>query len=139
MKWHVCICLVLVLSGFSQPEGDARSDSECSSRLKQCFALSASARDACFQKSARDSVCLDTREGALAAKRATFSSTNSNDGDDTSPTPDANIIDRQCVQNFDNLWLSNIVNGSVSDEMFSSLHTMLESCTRSSSYDIMRP
>lgn len=139
MKRHMYISLVLLLSGFSQPYDGSRVDSECTAQLKGCFALSDSSRDLCFKKTSQDDACAGSSQGSLAAKRAAFSPMNSDDGDDAFPTPDASIINRQCVQNFDNLWLSNIVNGSLSQETVGSLNALLDSCTRSLPNEMMRP
>ena len=131
--------IALLLTGFSKPYDGAFVDSACTVEIKRCFVLSDSARDNCFQKTSQGGSCQSSREGALAAKRASFASAVSDTTDDTSPTPEAKIINRECVQNFDNLWLSNIVNGPLSEDTLSNLNSMLDGCTLSSPNDIMRP
>jgi hypothetical protein len=131
--------IACLLTGFSKPYEGAFMESACTFEIKRCFALSDTARDACFQNTSKGGSCLNSREAALAAKRASFTSAVSDSTDDTSSTPEAKIINRECVKNFDNLWLSNIVNGPLSEDTISNLNTMLDGCALTSPNDIMRP
>jgi hypothetical protein len=139
MKQYVLIASALMLSAFSSPQSDSPVESECLGQVRGCFAFANKERDLCFQRAARTSECWDNVHGQLAAKRATFSSLAPEGLDDAIPTPDANLIDRECVQNFDNFWLSNIVNGSLSQDTLDNLHEFLATCTKSSSFEMMRP
>jgi aminoglycoside/choline kinase family phosphotransferase len=139
MKQYALIATALMLSAFSSPHTDTQVESACLGQLKSCFALSDESRDLCFQRTSRTAECLEDAHGQLAAKRATFSSIAPEGSEDVIPTPDANLIDRECVQNFDNFWLSNIVNGSVSQDTLANLHGLLATCTKSASLEMMRP
>jgi hypothetical protein len=139
MKQYALIATALMLSAFSSPSTDTSVESACLSQVKSCFAFSEDARDLCFQRAARADDCRDDAHGQLAAKRATFSSVAPEGADDVAASPDAHLIDRECVQNFDNFWLSNIVNGSLSRDTLDNLHELLVACTKSSSFEMMRP
>jgi hypothetical protein len=139
MKQFALIATALMLSAFSSPHNDPQVESACLSQVKSCFSFSDDSRDLCFQRTARTTECLDDVNGQLAAKRASFSSVAPEGADDAIPTPDANLIDRKCVQNFDNFWLSNIVNGTLSQDTIDNLHGLLATCTKSASFEMMRP
>lgn len=139
MKQYILIVSALMLSAFSSPQTDSPAESACLGQVKSCFAFSEDDRDLCFQRAASAEECRDDVHGQLAAKRATFSSIAPEGTDDTVTAPDANLIDRECVQNFDNFWLSNIVNGSLSQDTLDNLHGLLAACTKSPSFEMMRP
>ena len=121
------------LQAFAQDEGT------CSGQLLACFDLTEEARDLCFRNSAKLTSCRDTEEGRLATKRAAFSSSFSQSSDDGDAPSEATIIDRDCVENFDNFWLGSLVNGSSSRDAIFNLSQMLQGCARSSADDMMRP
>lgn len=139
MKQYALIAIMLALSAFSSPQSDSPAESACLSQIKECFTFSDGDRDLCFQRTSRSPECKEDIHGQLAAKRATFSSVVPEAVDDAIPTPDANLIDHNCVENFDNFWLSTVVHGVPSEDALANLHSVLASCTKSSSFEMMRP
>jgi hypothetical protein len=139
MKRYALTVITLALTAFSSPHNDAAIESACLSQIRSCFTFSDDERDLCFQRTSRAPECKDDSHGQLAAKRAAFSSIAPEGADDAIPSPDANLIDHECVENFDNFWLSTIVHGSSSEDTLANLQDILASCTKSSSFEMMRP
>jgi hypothetical protein len=118
----------------------AQDESACANQLGTCFDLTDEARDLCFRKSAKLPACHDTEQGRLAAKRSAFSASFSQSSDDLDWAADATIINRECVENFDNFWLGSLVNGSSpSRDALFNLSQILDGCARGSLDEMMRP
>jgi len=116
-------------------------DSECSAKIRECFSLADSQRDLCFQVTSRTAVCRGTHDGDLAAQRGAYSSILTPEaleyGSDTPPEP--LIFDKECVENFDNLWLSHLVNDNHSPETCDYLLQALKECSKQPSFELLRP
>jgi hypothetical protein len=113
----------------------------CASKLRDCFSLSNVQRNICFQVTSRLEQCQGTPDGALAAKRGTFSSLvtpESQDGENDMP-PEPMIFDKDCVENFDTLWLSHLVNDDHSPETCENLLGALNECAKQPSFELLRP
>lgn len=135
---HVLILPALLLFGALAARAQ---DSECAAKIRECFSLSDSQRDLCFQVTSRTAACRGTHDGALAAQRGAYSSMLTpetlEDGSDTPPEP--LIFDKECVENFDNLWLSHLVNENHSPETCEYLLEALKECSKQPSFELLRP
>lgn len=112
----------------------------CASKIHECFSFSGVQRSVCFQVTSRLDLCLDTPVGALAARRGEFSSSapfETPHGLETPPDPA--IFDRECVANFDTMWLSYLVNEDSSLEIYENLHDMLKNCSPQPPFELLRP
>jgi hypothetical protein len=132
--------LITLLSGILSPlaYGD---DSTCVSKLRSCFTLAESQRDLCFYNTAKLAECRTSHDGELASKRAAYSALvtpdASENGIETPPEPV--IFDRECVENFDTLWLSHLVNEDHNQETCQRLTQALNDCLRDDGFDLGRP
>lgn len=135
---HVLLLPALLLSSTMVARAQ---DSACAAKIRECFSLSDAQRDLCFQATSRTAVCRDTHDGALAAQRGAYSSMLTpealEDGSGTLSEP--LLFDKECVENFDNLWLSHMVNDSHSPETCEYLLEALKECSKQPSFDLLRP
>jgi hypothetical protein len=135
-----CLSIVTVLALIA-PSFLHAQDLDCAERLRDCFSATNTARDLCFQSTARSDVCRNTSEGRLAAKRGSYSSLQTpeplNDEEDT--LPEQIFFDPECVANFDTLWLSHLVNSDHSLASCESLSETLSACATQPSPDMWRP
>lgn len=137
---YLYMATLLLTNGAPMGIASAQDETECAQQLIACFDLTDEARDICFRKSAKLPVCLETEEGKLAAKRSSFSASFSQSGDDLDVAAEATIINRDCVENFDNFWLGSLVHGSApSRDALFNLSQMLDGCARGSLDEMMRP
>ncbi len=113
----------------------------CAAKLRDCFSLSNVQRNICFQVTSRLEPCRGTPDGALAAKRGTYSSLLTPEalegGVDTLPEP--LVFDKECIENFDTLWLSHLVNDDHSPETCEHLLGALNECSRQPTFELLRP
>jgi hypothetical protein len=116
-------------------------ESTCASKVRDCFSLSGVQRSVCFQVTSRLEPCRGTPDGALAARRGSYSSFATpealDNGIDSPPEP--LVFDKECVANFDTLWLSHLVNDDHSPETCESLLGALNECVRQPTFDLLRP
>lgn len=115
------------------------TSAECIDLVKECFAYSGAPRDNCFQSVATHSFCRESDVSSLASKRAQFSAILPDDSQSGPSLVGPQLVDRECVHNFDNAWLSSLVKGEPSPETYTNLHKSLDRCARTSASDIMRP
>jgi hypothetical protein len=116
-------------------------ESACAAKIRDCFSLSGVQRSICFQVTSRLEPCRGTPDGALAARRGAYSPLATpealDNGADTPPEP--LIFDKECVANFDSLWLSHLVNDDHSPETCDSLLSALNECSRQPTFELLRP
>lgn len=117
----------------------AEDSTQCLDLVKECFVYKDAARDTCFHSVATHTFCRDTETSQLAKRRAQFSALVPNDADSGPSLIGPQLVDRTCVSNFDNAWMSSLVRGAPSREAYNSLRNSLESCSRAPASDMMRP
>jgi hypothetical protein len=123
----------------SAPLATAAAEQErCSELVKECFAYSNTERESCFRAVASHSFCHDARAGDLATKRSQFSSSTPPE-DDGPSFIGQQLVDRPCVENFDNSWSGALVKGVISDEQYATLEKSLRECSKAPSSDLLRP
>jgi hypothetical protein len=113
----------------------------CAAKLRDCFSLSDVQRNICFQVTSRLEPCRGTADGALAAKRGAYSSLRTSDAPEGSvdTPPEPLVFDKECVENFDTLWLSHLVNDDHSPETCEHLLGVLNECSRRPTFELLRP
>lgn len=117
----------------------AAESAQCTDLVKECFAYSGAARDNCFVTVAKHPFCRDSEASHLSARRAELSAILPNDAESGPSLLGPQLMDRACVSNFDNAWLSALVKGALSPETYATLRQSLEACARTSASDMMRP
>jgi hypothetical protein len=134
------IFLVLLLPCAWVLPADAQ-ESACEAKIRDCFSLSNSQRSVCFQVTSRLESCRGTPDGILAAKRGAYSSFATPEAleDQADSAPDPIFFDKDCVDNFDSVWLSHLVNDDHSPETCEHLLGVLNECSRQPAFDLPRP
>ena len=133
------IAATLLCSAVSLNVAVATEASQCTDLVKECFAYSGVARDNCFVAISKHPICRDSEASHLAARRAELSAILPNDIESAPSLLGPQLVDRACVSNFDNAWLSALVRGAPSPETYTSLRQTLEACARTPASDMMRP
>lgn len=112
---------------------------KCAPELERCFSKTGLARSDCFLEVTEKSACKNTPLGNLAYKRWVFSAVQT-PGESAPPALlGPGLVDGECVANFDNQWLSDIVREDYSKVTIGSLDRRLESCKQDSSQQLLQP
>ena len=111
----------------------------CVDLVKECFARTGSARDTCFNTVAIKPICRDSQTGKLAATRAEMSALVPDDAEAGPSLLGPDLVDRECIKNFDSAWMASVVQGPPSAETSAHLNQALQACARKSASDVMRP
>lgn len=135
--WLTSSVTVLLVATSSQLVAD--ESLACVDLVKECFAQTGSARDVCFNSAATHSGCRDSETGKLAASRAEMSALVPDDGEAGPSLLGPDLVDRECIRNFDSSWMASVVKGPPSAETTSHLRKALQACARKSASDVMRP
>jgi hypothetical protein len=117
----------------------AEESSRCIDLVKECFGHDRSERDTCFKTVSTDPYCSDSETSKLAAKRADMSALVPDDADVGPSLLGPDLVDRQCIKNFDSAWMAALVKGLPSAETSSQLQQSLQACAKKSASDVMRP
>jgi hypothetical protein len=137
ITWVTC-AVILYLVATSATLAAAETTT-CIDLVKECFARTDSARDTCFNTAATKPICRDSETGKLAAKRAEMSALVPDDAEAGPSLLGPDLVDRECIKNFDRTWMASVVQGPPSAETSAHLHQALHACARKSASDIMRP
>ena len=111
----------------------------CASLIKECFAYGGVERSNCFYASGNHSFCKSSDLGKLALKRWSMSVERSPGLDSAPAFLGPNVVDGDCVSNFDAQWSSALVKGDISISTSKSLTRNLDTCTRALGDNLMRP
>jgi len=137
ITWFTC-AVTLLLVGTSTRLAAAEITT-CIDLVKECFARTGSARDTCFNTAATKPICRDSETGKLAANRAEMSALVPDDAEAGPSLLGPDLVDRECIKNFDSAWMASVVQGPPSAETSAHLHRALQACARKSASDVMRP
>lgn len=117
----------------------AESVTSCQDLIQACFASANVERAACFESASKHTLCQHSELGALAAKRAQFSSTSPSDNDGGPAFLGPQIINTRCVSNFDHTWSASLISGPLTKEELSALSNTLAACAQGSTPELPRP
>lgn len=124
------IAAAVLLAPFVSHRALAQEDLDCNLSLQQCVNYSDSIRDQCFQRVGASSECRHTLHGRIASKRAELAL----------GAAQAQIIDRECLINFDNFWISQLLGDTpLSMDGYDILTQLLDSCQKAPHPDFLRP
>lgn len=136
----LCLLSTCLTLTYGSPEASAAERSNCDELVKECFAYSGAERESCFKAASMHSFCHETSAGDLATKRSQFSSLTPPEEDGDGPSfIGQQLVDRPCVDNFDNAWSGALVKGPVTKEQYAALENTLRQCSRAPSSDLFRP
>lgn len=135
-RFTITAVLLLITStaSFAAEESD-----RCIDLVKECFGHAGSDRDTCFKTVSTNPHCKDSETSILATKRAEMSALVPDDADVGPSLLGPDLVDRQCIKNFDNSWMATLVQGPPSAETSSQLQQSLQACAKKSTSDVMRP
>jgi len=131
--------LTALLASVFTLTASADDTTPCVELAKECFAYSGNERETCFKAVSTHSFCRETKTGALAAKRAQFSSLTPPQDQDGPSFLGPNLVNRSCVENFDNAWSVELIKGASNTEGYEGLEKILSKCAQVPSSDILRP
>jgi hypothetical protein len=141
MRHHLLSAFAVVASMltttpvFASPEGDHR----CADLTKECFAYSRMERDECFKGVTSHPLCAGSRVAELAEKRLSLSP-NAPDAIDGGPAfLGPQLVDSDCLANFDAAWSSALVQGLLSEDEYRHLSMSLDQCARIPASQVVRP
>lgn len=110
----------------------------CTELVKECFAYGGEEFTNCLFTSGHHPFCGNTQLGSLVLKRWGF--TPSSTGRENAPAfTGPQLIDRDCVKNFDGQLSGILTRGDVSAELLTNLDGVLNSCNREAPVDLTRP
>lgn len=121
------------------PDANQQIGTQCLDRIRECFGYSGSQRSQCFYACANHSPCTGTTAGRLSLKRWALTPNNVPEADPTHGFSGPQMVDRECLANFDNQWSSELIKGRMSGDDFARLENKLEACRHSPANEILRP
>ena len=112
---------------------------QCAELIRDCFARSDSDLSNCFYSAAKHPFCEGSDLGKLAYKR--WSMSPSQGGNENAPPAflGPQLVDRECLSNFDNQWSSELIRGGISKDTLKKLEAKIDSCKKDTSIDLLRP
>ena len=122
----------------SADTGRPSSKGACAELIKECFAYRGDEQTTCFSASSRHPFCQGSELGTLAAKRYTMTPSVAPGEENAPGFLGPNLIDKDCLANFDSQFSAALINGSTSIENVSQLSHALDSCRVDISNDILR-
>jgi len=133
------LCLSVSNTLIAQQEyGQTDTSSPCSQLVAECFESFEVERSRCFFSASNHPFCDGTPLGELTHQRWMISP-------DLAPGRGAQmflgpqLVDKECLENFDNLWLGMLLNEKSISSKIPSLTTSLETCKKEISHDLSRP
>lgn len=137
--WPLCFVLDS-LSAEGRPSADSTQDeTSCLELVQECFAYASVERSQCFFAAASHSFCQGTQAGRITFRR--WQMTPNQPLEEGSPYAllGPQIVDKSCLDNFDNLWSAQLIHGNLSRDTLARLESKLESCRRTPADQILRP
>ena len=119
---------------------ESEAPGSCATTIKECFIQKGLERSGCFYRAAQNPKCEDTDLGRLVMRRWAMSPARDASLEAAPAFLGPQLVDQDCLANFDNHWLGLIVKGDPSEEDLRQLGTALASCRKEPpSIDFTRP
>ena len=136
---NLIILAALTMSTTAVAEnGRPASKGACAELIKECFAYRGDEQTTCFSASSRHPFCQGSELGSLAAKRYTMTPSVAPGEENAPGFLGPNLIDKDCLANFDSQFSAALINGSTSADGILQLSHALDSCRVDISNDILR-
>lgn len=136
--WAAIACLYFS-SVASAENRFPRDEKACIQVIKGCFAMADEDRTHCFYNGAKNSVCQGTELGRLSFKRWSMSPSRVGGEDAPSAFLGPQLIDQSCLEKFDSQLSSELIRGSLAKERAKNFDSLLDSCKRDTSLELLRP
>lgn len=127
------------IATFAAPYAVHAEQPLCADLVKECLSLTGGERDSCFHGAASDAACANSALGTLISKRSQFSMTTPGHVEQSPAFLGPQVVNRRCVNNFDNSLLAAVIKGNPSSEGITALNISLDECLQSYAPDITRP
>ena len=140
MKIVNSLCLAILAAAASVSADTARPSSKgaCAELIKECFAYRGDEQTTCFSASSRHPFCQGSELGSLAAKRYSMTPSVAPGEENAPGFMGPNLIDKDCLANFDSQFSGALINGSTSPDAITQLGNALDTCRVDISNDILR-
>ena len=112
---------------------------QCNELIKECFAYGVTERSTCFYSAGSHTFCRGSDIGRLAMQRWSMSSVRRPGLESAPAFLGPNIVDGDCIANFDARWSALLLDGDTSLATIHDLTTTLKTCSRTTTEDLMRP
>ena len=139
LSWCSALLVTLAATAWADAEFDDPAPAAltpCLELIKKCFMRAGSEKAACFYSAAIDPACSENDSGRLAAKRAALDPRR---GDNTSDALGPQLVDQQCLANFDAQWSSMLLKMAISSAALETLDASLERCRLQTTPDVDAP
>ncbi len=142
MRLLILFCLLFFFSSVGNvfAAGEAvHYEKQCAELLKECFARTGFERSNCLFSSSKHPFCEGTQLGALGWKRFQMSSTRPAGMESQPGIMGPQLIDQQCIAQFDNQLLASLIEGSYSESALEGFDAKLSECVSEVGSDFSRP
>lgn len=113
--------------------------SKCTDLVKECYAYGQQERSNCFYTAANHPFCANSKLADLIVKRWSMAPTTNAPADNYAALVGPELVDRECVNNFDGTLSGMLVNGALTNDAIKSLNTQLDACRADQQIDLSRP
>ncbi len=110
----------------------------CSQMMKACLSRPMESRDVCFESASVSPVCIGSKSGEIASKRAHFAPMIPQ-GEEGPAFLGPEVVDRGCLENFDTQLGTTLERGPLTSERRDSLSSQLDRCNQMAPSDLYRP
>jgi hypothetical protein len=140
------LCLVIQTKAFANDEKEMRasfnpkfSPDQCSVLLVECFAFDDQEKSSCIKEISDNVFCKGSDLGKLAKKRWVFLASNmANQDEQAIPQTDTRLIDKSCMDNFDNLFSAKLLQGAIDKAEAKQLSGALDACKKDNQIELNR-
>ncbi len=136
MKYLLLLLTLLMPALASAREPGTRS---CADTVKECFVSSHEDRSKCFLEASKGPSCTHTPLGDLTARRWAMLPSEPTGTEVAPSSTGPQLVDKLCVENFDNEWSSVLLQGPLTGEMLQKLNAKLASCVQVEQKNLLRP
>ncbi|RIL11576.1 MAG: hypothetical protein DCC75_02050 [Proteobacteria bacterium] len=111
----------------------------CADQLKGCLILSGQQKSDCLFKFSSNETCKNSSWGKIADKRWQFEPGFGNDMESAPALLGPQLVNKECLQNFDNQLSAELIRGEPARSTLSRLDKQLDNCAASSVDELLRP
>lgn len=114
-------------------------EQHCGSLIRNCFVNESTSLTKCLYSSGTHPFCKGTMNGQLALERWSMSPSRAQGGDAPPALLGPQLVDLECLSNFDNQWSAMLIAETASELTTDRLQQKLKECARDISPELSRP
>lgn len=136
-----CAVLLFAVNASAEVSASIANESapQCAELVKECFASDGVERSNCFFSSAKHPFCEGTALGKLTYKRWIMSPVRPGGPEAAPEFLGPQLVDQLCLSNFDNTWMSKLIDPESLAQSVTGLEKELSKCTKEISDSLTRP